>query len=293
MLDDDIFLHGSRAVARSYAKINLSLDVIGKREDGYHDVRMIMQSLNLSDLIIIDKIHSGISVNTNLRYLPNTEKNIAYRAAQMFIKTTGIHGGVKIKITKNIPVAAGLAGGSGNAAAVLCALNVMYGYPLNDKELLRLGAQLGADVPYCMLCGTYLAEGIGDRLTLLRSSNPMNVLLVKPPVNVSTPAIYEQIDKKPILEHPDTDMLIQMLADGDMNGLCMNMRNVLESVTQTLYPIIGGIKKKMKMLGADGALMSGSGPTVFGLFSDRRAAHKAFNDFCMQFQDVYLTHTKQ
>lgn len=292
MLTEDIFLRGNRAIARSYAKINLSLDVLGKRSDGYHEVQMIMQSLTLSDLIIIDKVHSGIFLNTNLKYLPNTDKNIAYQAAQLFFKKTKIKSGVKIKLIKNIPVCAGLAGGSGNAAAVLCTMNMLYGYPFSDDELIALGSQLGADVPYCMTGGTQLAEGIGDRLTNLSAMPHMYVVLVKPPINVSTAAVYEQIDRVPILAHPNTAQLIRSLDEGNVQELCGGLCNIMENVTQEMYPMIGGIKTKMKRAGADGALMSGSGPTVFGLFHDRKTAKKAFDDFYMQFQDVYLTEIK-
>lgn len=292
MLTDDIFLRGDRAIARSYAKINLSLDVLGKRDDGYHEVCMIMQSLTLSDLIIIDKMYEGISLNTNLKYLPNTDKNIAYQAAKLFYQEAHIRGGIKMKIIKNIPVAAGLAGGSGNAAAVLCAMNMMYGYPLSNEELLSLGARLGADVPYCMMGGTYLAEGIGEKLTRLAPMEPMYVVLVKPDINVSTAAIYERIDSVSITERPNAKRLVCALSEGDAQSVCAGLCNVMEGATQSMYPVIGGIKEKMKHLGAVGALMSGSGPTVFGLFRDGKAAQRAFDDFYMQFQEVYLTKIK-
>ena len=198
MLYDDIILTGQRAICKSYAKINLTLDVLSKLENGYHEVEMIMQTLSLFDLIIIDKVKSGISLTTNLKYLPTNEKNIAHKAASAFFKESKISSGVKISIHKNIPVSAGLAGGSGNAAAVLCGLNMLYNFPLDDTTLMKIGADLGADVPYCMIGGTQLSTGIGEILSSLPQAPKMTVLLVKPPINVSTASIYKQIDSATI-----------------------------------------------------------------------------------------------
>lgn len=289
MLSDDIIITGNRAVARSYAKINLTLDVLSKRDDGYHDVEMIMQTVSLFDLVIVDKAPSGIVISTNLRYLPNNEKNIAYKAAQVFFQKTGIRGGVRIMIHKNIPVAAGLAGGSGNCAAVLAAMNMLFNAKLSVDELCEMGAQLGADVPYCLCGGTQLAQGIGEKLTKLTPMPETTVLIVKPPINVSTGSVYEKIDSAPIENHPDTKGIIAAIEVGDINKISENLCNVMESVTKSMYPVIGGIKQKMLQNGALGALMSGSGPSVFGFFDDYSKAKLSHDSFAHQYKDVFLT----
>ncbi len=218
-LYDDIVITGSRAIARSYAKVNLTLDVLGKREDGYHDVKMIMQTLSLFDLVIVDKEDSGISIKTNIKNLPTDEKNIAWQAANAFFEYTKTDGGAKILIHKNIPIAAGLAGGSGNAAAVLCALDRLYGTGLSDKELCEIGLTLGADVPYCILGGTQLAEGIGEKLTEMKPLRKTIFLLVKPPINISTGDIYRAIDSCETLLHPDTDGMIGAIERADIKAV--------------------------------------------------------------------------
>lgn len=291
MLSDDIIITGNRAVARSYAKINLTLDVLGRRADGYHDVEMIMQTVSLFDLIIIDKTYSNIVVNTNLKYLPNNDKNIAYKAAKLFLEKTGERGGVRIMIHKNIPVAAGLAGGSGNGAAVLCAMNKLFNADFSVEELCEMGAQLGADVPYCIVGGTQLASGIGEVLKPLPDMKKSTILIVKPPINVSTGTVYEQIDNAPIETRPDAEKIIGALMVGDTKAVAENMCNVMESVTEKMYPVIGGIKKKMLLNGASGAVMSGSGPSVFGIFEDENKAKLSHDSFAHQYRDVFLVKT--
>lgn len=291
MLSEDIVVTGNRAIARSYAKINLTLDVLGKRTNGYHDVKMIMQTVSLFDLIIVDKISAGITVNTNLKYLPNNDKNIAYKAAQLFFEKTGLSGGARIIIHKNIPVAAGLAGGSGNGAAVLCALNTLFNAGLSDGELCALGAELGADVPYCITGGTQLATGVGEILEPLPPMKKTTVLIVKPPISVSTGSVYERIDSAPIGKRPDEEKLIEGLRSGNTAAVAENLCNVMESVTETMYPAIGGIKKKMLINGAVGAVMSGSGPSVFGLFDDDKKAKLSHDSFAYQYKDVFLVKT--
>lgn len=288
MLCDDIVINGGRAMARSYAKINLTLDVLGRRRDGYHDVEMIMQTLSLYDLIIADKCADRISVSTNLKYLPAGEKNIAHKAAKAFKEYTGVRGGVKIMIHKNIPVAAGLAGGSGNAAAVLCAMDMLYDTHLGTRRLCEIGARLGADVPFCVRGGTMLAQGIGDTLTELSPMPAANFLLVKPNINVATKDIYEEMDKARILKRPDTARMRAALERGDIRAVAGNLCNVMESVTARMYPEIAGIKKKMMMNGALGAVMSGSGPTVFGIFDNYRTAKASADSFAYQYKEVYL-----
>lgn len=291
MLSDDIIITGNRAIARSYAKINLTLDVLGKRPNGYHDVEMIMQTVSLFDLVLVDKTYNNITISTNLKYLPTNEKNIAYKAAQMFFKRTGARGGVRIMIHKNIPVAAGLAGGSGNGAAVLHTMNMLFNTGLSDDELCRMGAELGADIPYCLSGGTQLAQGIGEILTPLPPIPKTTVLIVKPPINVSTASIYEQIDSAPIEKRPDTGKIIKALKDGDIYSVSQNLCNVMESVTQKIHPVIGGIKTKMLINGAIGAVMSGSGPSVFGFFDDYTKAKLSHDSFAHQYKDVFLVKT--
>ena len=288
MLAEDIVITGNRAIARSYAKINLTLDITGKRDDGYHNVEMIMQTVSLFDLIIIDKTSGEIGISTNLKYLPNNDKNIAYKAVKLFREETGIRGGAKIIIHKNIPVAAGLAGGSGNAAAVLCALNLLYNTNLSAAELCSIGAKLGADVPYCIMGGTYLASGIGDVLEPLPRAPKAYILLVKPPVNVSTQAIYSEIDSVEILNRPDTAAMRAALSNDDLKAIAGNLCNVMETVTQAQYPEIRGIKTKMISNGALGAVMSGSGPTVFGIFDDYMKVKASADSFSYQYKDVYV-----
>lgn len=290
-LSNDIIITGNRAIARSYAKINLTLDVLERMENGYHKVKMIMQSLNLFDLIIMDKQKSGISLKTNLKNLPTDEKNIAYKAADLFFTKTGIMGGVKILIHKNIPVAAGLAGGSGNAAAVLAALDLLYDARLSEKELLEMALLLGADVPYCLSGGTQLAEGIGEKLTRLPSIENLPVVLVKPNINISTAEIYRKIDTSEHLIHPDTDAMICAIKRGDTKMVAENLSNIMETVTASDCPQILAIKEKLISLGALGAVMSGSGPTVFGIFPDNQSAKVACDAFSKDYKEVFLTHT--
>lgn len=291
MIGDDIVVMGRRAVARSYAKINLTLDVTGKRDDGYHEVEMIMQTLSLFDLVIADKTRGGIHLSTNLHYLPSNEKNIAYKAARLFFDETGIRGGVKLRIHKNIPVSAGLAGGSGNAAAVLVLLNMLYNAGLSEKELCSLGAKLGADVPYCITGGTQLSSGIGEVLSPLPPMPKLNILLVKPFINVSTAEVYKEIDSAEITRRPDTAAMAAAIERGDARAVAGNLCNVMECVTERQYPVISDIKSKMKADGALGALMSGSGPSVFGIFEDYETAFSSAAGFLRSFRDVFVVKT--
>lgn len=288
---DDIVINGERAIARSYAKINLTLDVLGRRPNGYHDVKMIMQTTGLFDLLIVDKEPLGISVSTNLKYLPAGEKNIAWKAAAAFFEYCNIKGGAKILIHKNIPVAAGLAGGSGNAAAVLCALDKLYNTKLSDVELCKIGTKLGADVPYCILGGTQLAEGIGEQLTELEPMPKTTVLLVKPPISISTAQIYEAIDSCNDLKHPDTDAVLKAIKKGNVKVIAEKLSNVMEAVTEKENPVITNIKEMMLRDGALGAVMSGSGPTVYGIFDDDAKAKLSADNFFNLYKEVYLTRT--
>lgn len=290
---DETVIKGNRAMCRSYAKINLTLDITGKLENGYHSLQTIMQTVGLSDLVIVDKTHSrDIMLSTNIKFLPTNEKNIAYKAAALFYKSAGLRGGAKILIHKNIPVAAGLAGGSGNGAAVLAALNMLHGGFFSDKELKKLSSQLGADVPYCLEGGTVLAEGIGDILTPLKSIGKKIVMLVTPPIAVSTPEGYAAYDSScDKIPHCDTAGAVSAIENGNFGELCERLSNSFEPVTIKKYPVIRGIKEKMLMNGAAAALMSGSGPTVFGFFDDFKTAKTSADSFATLYKDVYLTTT--
>ena len=259
---------------KALGKINLGLDVLGKRENGYHDVRMVMQTVYLYDQIRIEKRKEpGISLSTNLFYLPVND--LAYRAASLLMEEFHIKEGVKITLDKHIPVAAGMAGGSSNAAAVLFGINRMFSLGLSQKDLMERAVSLGADVPYCIMRGTVLAEGIGEILTPLPNMPKCHVLLSKPPISVSTKLVYEKLDSYDSIEHPDIDGIIKGLKDGDIKKVASSMGNVLENVTIEEHPVIEEIKNVMRKEGALNAMMSGSGPTVFGLFEDKKRAKKA------------------
>lgn len=261
---------------KSLAKINLGLDVLGRRENGYHDVRMIMQSVYLYDDVKLEwKAAPGIELSSNLYFLPTGEGNIAYKAARMLMDEFGIEEGVRITLKKHIPVAAGLAGGSSNAAAVLFGMNRLFGLKLSKKDLMERGVKLGADVPYCIMRGTVLAEGIGEELKVLPSMPKCTVLIAKPPISVSTKVVYETLDSSEITVHPDIDGLIGALKRGSLMDIAACMGNVLEDVTIPMHPVIEEIKQTMKECGALNAMMSRSGPTVFGLFENKMAARKA------------------
>ena len=264
---------------KALAKINLGLDVLRRKEDGYHEVKMIMQTINLHDQIHMKKIEEDENkIRTNLYYLPNNENNLAYKAAKMLKDEFNLPGGVSINLKKVIPVAAGMAGGSSDAAAVLFGMNKMYGLKLSMQELMDRGVKLGADVPYCIMRGTALAEGIGEKLTKLPAMPKCHILIAKPPINVSTKFVYENLhanDLKPE-DHPPVDAQIEALKEGDLEKLVANMGNVLERVTVPAYPVIDEIKQLMMENGALGAMMSGSGPTVFGIFTSYTKAKEAY-----------------
>lgn len=279
---------------KAKAKINLTLDVIGKRENGYHDLQMIMQTINLHDTIKIKKTKSpGIRLICNLPWLPTDERNIAYKAAKLFFEYSGIDGSVYINIYKRIPVSAGLAGGSTDAAAVLIGLNKIYHTNFSKRKLMELGVKLGADVPFCIMRGTVLAEGIGEVLTPLKSLPYTYVLLAKPPISVSTAGVYKSLQLDEIKEHPDTDAMVQAIKEENSDFVVHNMVNVLENVTIQENPQIQEIKQRMLEKGAISAMMSGSGPTVFGIFKTKDDAIKAANYFKFQegLREVHVTST--
>ena len=288
-LYNDMITMKDRVIAKSYAKINLTLDVLGRLPNGYHEVKMIMQSVSLFDLVIVDKSTHGIHISSNCRFIPKNSNNIVYKAATLFFEKTGIKGGAKIYIRKNIPVSAGLAGGSGNAAATLCALNMLYGMPLGD-DIYDLALALGADVPYCIDGGTCLAEGIGEKLTKLSPLPQFPVLLVKPDINISTAEIYKRIDGEADLTQPDTSAALDAINNKDYDALFESMKNVMESVTTQICPEISEISKELQNLGARVSLMSGSGPTVYGIFEDDISAKRACDVMSCKYRQTFLTH---
>ena len=279
---------------KALAKINLGLDVLRRKEDGYHEVKMIMQTINLHDQIHMRKIEEDeIRIRTNLYYLPNNENNLAYKAAKMLKDEFNLPGGVSINLKKVIPVAAGMAGGSSDAAAVLFGMNKLYGLKLSMQELMDRGVKLGADVPYCIMRGTALAEGIGEKLTKLPAMPKCHILIAKPPINVSTKFVYENLhanDLKPE-DHPPVDAQIEALKEGNLEKLVVNMGNVLERVTVPEYPVINEIKQMMLDGGAIGSMMSGSGPTVFGIFTSYNKAKETYDKIEKRglSKQIYLT----
>lgn len=275
----------------SNAKINLTLDVLRKREDGYHELKMIMQTVSLYDIINIRKTDSGISLKTNLKYLPTDNRNIAYAAAELFFTAAEISGGAQINIKKTIPVAAGLAGGSSNAAAVLTGLNTLYGKIFTEKELCLLGEKLGSDVPFCIAGGCALCTGRGEILTPLPDMPTTTFLIAKPPVRVSTASVYGNLKADKLTEHPDTDGMVDAISRGDRSGVAVRMFNVLETVTAAEHPVIKTIKQDMIGLGAMGSVMSGSGPTVIGLFNDKKLANDAKNIMLKKRFEAFVVHT--
>ncbi len=264
---------------KATAKINLGLDVLRKREDGYHDLRMVMQMTGMFDRISMFPRagRPGISFRTNLPYIPANENNLAYRAAKLLMDEFEVNDGLSINLQKFIPVAAGLAGGSTDAAAVLVGTNKLFHLGLSLEELMVRGKKLGADVPYCLLGGTALAEGIGEVLTPLPNLPSCSILLAKPPVSVSTKEVYGALHADEIEIHPDIDGMVEALKAGDLRGVCDRCANVLEDVTAPSRPVIGEMEQDMKKMGALCSIMSGSGPTVFGIFDDESSARKCRN----------------
>ncbi len=261
---------------KARAKINLALDVTGKRADGYHEVRMIMQSIGTYDDLTLRKLPvEGLKIRSNMAFLENTEKNLAAKAYDMMKERYGLPGGLLIKLQKTIPIAAGCAGGSSDAAAVIYGVNRLYGLGMTEDDMCALGLSLGADVPFCLMRGTMLSEGIGEKLTRLSPPPECTVLTAKPNLNVSTKWAYEKIDERPIEKHPDIDGMLMAIENRDLGGIVSCMGNVLETVTEKEYPVITAIKDKMKENRALGAMMSGSGPTVFGIYADQETARKA------------------
>lgn len=277
---------------KARAKINLGLDVLGKREDGYHEVRMVMQTIGIYDRLILTRIpEEEICITSNLAFLPVNENNLIYKAIKLLKDEYHFPGGVSVDLNKFIPVAAGMAGGSTDAASTMFGVNRLFGLNLSMGKMMELGVRLGADVPYCVMRGTALAEGIGEKLTRITPVPHMWILIAKPQINVSTRLVYEQLDMGGIQKHPDIDGIIRAIEAQDVVRIAQSMGNVLENVTVPLYPVIETIKQDMLSHGAINAMMSGSGPTVFGIFPDEQTtlACQAFLKKKGDARQVYIT----
>ena len=276
----------------AHAKINLTLDVLHRRDDGYHEVKMIMQSIGLADTVEISEQASDITVSTDLPALACDQSNLAYRAAVLLRERFAIHRGARIHLIKKIPLAAGLAGGSSDAAAVLRGLNRLWDLKLTMQALQTLGAELGSDVPFCLQGGTMLAVGRGELLSGLPELPPCWLVLAKPPVDVSTAWVYGNYRNNESIQHPDTEKVIRCLQEQDLSGVAAGLGNVLETVTIPAYPEIAAIKRCLQENGALGVLMSGSGPTVFGIMPDQARAKRAAEQLEQQVKaQIIITNT--
>lgn len=278
---------------KSRAKINLSIDVLGKRDDGYHIVEMIMQTIDLYDNLKITKIEGDfIKIKSDSEDIPLNQDNIVYKAADILKKRFNIKDGVEISIQKNIPVAAGMAGGSSNAAAVLVGLNKVWNLGLSESEFKEIGLQLGADVPFCITGGSALAQGIGEELTNIHGlSEGVNILVCKPDIFVSTKEVYQSLDMNKVQKRPENQKLIESLKNDDIKYVSENMVNVLEEVTASKYKEIKQIEATMMKNKALGSMMSVSGPTVFGLFDNKEYAIKAKEELLIDYNQVYLVNS--
>ncbi|WP_211749468.1 4-(cytidine 5'-diphospho)-2-C-methyl-D-erythritol kinase [Paenibacillus sp. Marseille-Q4541] len=274
------------------AKINLMLDVLHKRSDGYHEVEMIMTMVDLADRIEMEEMpRDTIMISSQAGYIPLDEKNLAFQAAKLVKERYDVKKGVYIHLDKKIPVAAGLAGGSSDAAATLRGLNKLWGLGISDEELRLLGAELGSDVPFCITGGTALATGRGEKLTMMPNPPQCWVVLAKPPINVSTAEVYGRVKSDRIVHHPSAQRMEEAIRNQSFAGVCQELGNVLEDVTLKLHPEVGQLKEAMLRLGADGVLMSGSGPTVFGLISKESKVPRIYNGlrgFCKEVYAVRL-----
>ena len=265
-----------KTTQRAYAKINIGLDVLRRRADGYHEVKMIMQTVDIYDELVLEKRKEpGIELRMDNRELPSGGDNLICRAADLLFREKKITEGVNISLTKRIPIAAGMAGGSADAAAALRGVNELFDLGYSQKELQALGVGLGADIPYCLAGGTMLSEGIGEILTPLPAPPAAHLVIAKPDINVSTAFVYGNLHADSLAWHPDIDGMIAALQKGDLDGITGRLGNVLETVTVKAHPVIEQIKELLRKQGAENALMSGSGPTVFGIFKEKETAARA------------------
>lgn len=273
------------------AKINLSLDVTGELDNGYHTLEMIMQTVSLYDEVRLQKVDNGIGIICDNPLVPVDESNICHKAARAFFRKALEKGGVKIEIKKRIPIGSGLAGGSSNAAAVLKGLNIIYNTGFSTEELAEIGLECGADVPFCLTEGTCLVEGIGEKITKLPSFEGINVIIIAPEFSVSTAWVYQNYRMDDCVKHPDTKRLVEAIRRKSLSELVKGMGNVLESVTVVKHPEIEGIKRDLKSHGSCGSIMSGSGPATFGLFEDEKTAQRAYTALKEKYRRVFLIST--
>ena len=275
----------------SYAKINLALDILYKRDDGYHEINTIMQQIDLKDRVVIRNKDSGIDIQCNNKDVPIDRNNLVYKAWEKIREKTGINRGVGIIIDKKIPIAAGLAGGSSNGGAVLKGLNLLWDLNLSDEELMEIGKEIGADVPFCIMGGTAWARGIGEKLTKLKGFSGYNILLANVGIPVSTEWVYKNMDLKSIHKRIDIEKVIKYMEEGNLLKLGQSIENVMESVVMTKYPQVKMVKEDMIKFGALGSLMSGSGPTVFGLFDDEEKLYRCKRELEKKVPNVFVTKT--
>lgn len=262
-----------KILIEAMAKVNLGLDVLRRREDGYHEVRMIMQTVDLCDDLLFERTkQQGIVIETSQDGVPTDERNLVYKAADLLMNKYGVTGGLRVKLKKRIPMAAGMAGGSTDAAAAFVAVNELFELGLDRQELMELAVKVGADVPYCIMGGTALAEGIGEKLKALPDAPECTLLIAKPDIDVSTKFVYENLHADTLKEHPDIDGMLNAIYEQNLEGVAERLGNVLESVTVLEYPVIQELKDWMRAHGAENALMSGSGPTVFGIYREKSEA---------------------
>lgn len=276
---------------KAYGKINIALDVIGKREDGYHLLRMIMQTVNIFDELEFEKSTPGIHISSNKEFVPTDNRNLVYKAIELFCDTYNVEKSIKVYIEKNIPVEAGMAGGSTDAAAALRAMRDLYKPEVSDEELMELGVKIGADVPYCINGGTALCEGIGEIITKLKPFKDKLLVVVKPNFGVSTVATYKGFKLEEVKQHPKVDELISAMDRNDLKYVADNMMNLLELVTLKEHEEISSIKEFMCTEGALGSMMSGSGPTVFGFFEDEEKAKCCAEKLKEKYREVFVTTT--
>lgn len=282
---------GKRILVKAPAKINLSLDVLHRRDDGFHEVKMIMTTIDLADRIELEELQDDkITIVSQNRFVPDDDRNLAYQAAKLLKERYAVKKGVSISISKVIPVAAGLAGGSSDAAATLRGLNKLWELGLSIDKLAELGAEIGSDVSFCVYGGTAIATGRGEIIEHISSPPPCWVILAKPTIGVSTADVYRNL-KLDQVEHPNIDAMVQAINNHDFKGICKNVGNVLESVTLKMHPEVNNIKMQMQRFGADAVLMSGSGPTVYGLVQYQSRLHRIYNGlrgFCDQVYAVRI-----
>jgi len=278
---------------KAYGKVNLSLDITGKKANGYHEVEMIMQQISLYDLVTIKKTQKAIELTTSCVYIPSDHRNIAYQVAEALMNKFSLDGGLSIHIDKKIPVAAGLAGGSADAAAVIEGINILYDLKMTREAMQEFALPFGADIPFCLAGGTAIARGIGEELEVIEGLDGVWLVLTKPNVGVSTESVYKQLQLDKVIKHPNTQVIKNHLQTGKIKEMSLEMYNVLEEITAKNYPVIHKLEGKLKSFGAMAAMMSGSGPTVFAVFKNYKSALNAYKNMKKTEREVFLVQGRQ